>query len=247
MSLIIRKVFMDLKKRLIEQSEIYLFECSPVRDNGIGALNTLAQTPKVNEFVAFLKYYQIPSPYKFTTISGELNLISDLSLKENILLNFNSDSLTSSKNHQFDEILLSIKNPYIAPLLQYFHEGDLKPHEASKEAIKCAQLLRALLSDSHFIFMESPEKDLSYQLFSIFLKALKHHCKDKVVNVFISSPNPELWLNEAHYVIKRNDKFQFVVEKARIKDLMLPFESRSSEFESLNFKIPEPKSKKDAA
>lgn len=238
---------MDLKKRLIEQSEIYLFECSKERSGIDNYQFENTQIPKVNEFVAFLKYFQIPSPYKFTTISGELNLISDLSLKENILMNFNSDSLTSSKNHQFDEIIAGIQNPYIAPLLQYFHEGDLKPNEASKEAIKCAELLRALLSDSHFIFMESPEKDLSYQLFSIFLKALKHHCKDKVVNVFISSPNPELWLNEAHFMIKRNEKFQFVVEKAKIKDPMLPIEKNERPLESLNFKIPEPKSKKDAA
>lgn len=238
---------MDLKKWLLEQSEIYLFECSKEHPKPNAFFHDQPQTAKVNEFVAFLKYFQIPSPYKFTTISGELNLISDLSLKENILMNFNSDSLTSSKNHQFDEIIHQIKNPYIAPLLQYFHEGDLKPHEASKEAIKCAQLLRALLSDSKFIFMESPEKDLSYQLFTIFLKALKHHCKDKVVNVFISSPNPELWLNEAHFVIKRNEKLQFVVEQAKIKDPMLPIDVQPTIPESLNFKIPEQKTKKDAA
>lgn len=243
---------MNLKNRFQERSEIYLFEWPK---NAYGNLPLSVNKdfidhfsgPKVNEFLSFLKYFKIPKPYKFATISTEHNLISGLTLKENVLMNLNSDSLTTAKDHEFEEILAFQKNPHLKEILEQFTKGDFKPSEASHEAIKCAQLLGAMLSDAQFIFMENPEKDLSFKIFSMFLKALKHHCADKNVNVFISSANPELWIPEAQFYIQRDDQLGFTISEMNKKKDLSPLKTNENESPSLNFILPKAPSKKDAA
>lgn len=243
---------MNLKNRFQERSEIYLFEWPK---HAYGNLpNTVNKDfidhfsgPKVNEFISFLKYFKIPKPYKFTTISSDHNLIAGMTLKENILMNLNTDSLTAGKELEFEELIAFKTNPYLKDIIEHFTEAELLPKEASKEAIKSAQLLGAILSDTQFIFMESPEKDLSFKNFSMFLKALKHHCSVKNVNIFISSANPELWTNEAHFFIQRDDQLGFSITEINKKKDLTPIKTTELESPSLNFILPKPPSKKEAA
>lgn len=243
---------MNLKHRLHERSEIYLFEWPKLYYGNLphSVKKDLIDThagPKVHEFLSFLKYFKIPKPYKFATITSENNLINTLTLKENILMKLNCESLTNSKDREFEEIMESFHNPYLPPILELFTEGNLRSEEASKEANKTAQLLSALLSDVQFIFMESPEKDLSFKMFSHFLKAIKFHCHQKNVNIFISSANPELWTDEAQYYIQRDDQLGFSISEISKKKNLAPLKTNDNESPTLNFVLPKPPSKNSAA
>lgn len=243
---------MNLRNRFQERFEIYLFEWPK---NAYGNLPGKVDKgiidhhsgPKVNEFISFLKYFKISKPYKFATISDENNLISDLSLIENVLMNLNNDSLTTTKENEFNEIVAFQKNPHLQEILDHFTEGERRPKEASKEAIKCAQLLSAMLSDVQYIFLESPEKDLSYKMFSIFLKALKFHCIEKNINVFVSSANPELWVNEATFYIQRDTNLGFTISEIGKRSNLAPLKTLENDSPTLNFILPKNPSKKDAA
>ncbi len=223
---------MDLKYRLQNFSEIYLFEWP----KNLGVIEDLYSGPRVNEFISFLKYYKVLAPFRFNAISSDSNLIHALSLKENILMDFSSDSLTSSKDYQFEEILAKHKNPHLKELLTHMNEADLKPNEASAEAIKSAQIIKALISDSQYLFMETPEKDLSYQQFCHFLDAVKFHCQHHQVNIFISSPHPEMWARECQFYIQRNSQFGFEITSVA-KTSFFEDVSKNSEV-TLEFKYP---------
>ncbi len=243
---------MNFRHRFSERSEIYLFEWPKKAYSNLPSSVDREfidhfSGPKVNEFLSFLKYFKIPKPYKFASVSSEKNLIADLTLKENILMNLNCDSLTTTKDNEFNEIITFHKNQFLEELIANFTEADLRPSDASSEAIKCAQLLAAILSDAQFIFLESPEKNLSYKMFTIFIKALKLHCRDNHVNVFISSANPELWIPEAQFYIQRDGQMEFkITEIKKTRDLS-PLQSNDSESTGLNFIMPTKPSKKEAA
>lgn len=184
-----------------EYFEIYLFT-SPDED---------VSSSKLNDFLAFLKFHKVNLPYKFSFVSTKASLIPEMSLNENILIDFTPNSLTESKDVQFQEFLKAQKNHALEALYHKINLPHELPGQSSAQMNKLCSLIKALLYEGQFIFLEEPEIDLDSETLSLFIEALKAHIKDRPINVFIYSKNLPLWMAHSHKLVERAKDFSFKV------------------------------------
>lgn len=170
----------------------------------------------LSEFMAFIKSQKITSPFTFAYVGDETNLMPNLTLNENILMNFSPRSLTTEKENQFEEYLNLKQNYYIKKLYNKLIDKDLIVHAANPEMKKIASLIKALITDSEYIFLENPEKDLSENIRILFTKALNTHLELNEINAFIYSSNEELWKPHCSHSVARNKYFQFHIESITV-------------------------------
>ncbi len=164
------------------------------------------------EFLAFIKSQKISLPFTFSYVGDETNLLPEISLNENIMIDFSTNSLTNEKINQFEEYLNLTQNFYVNKLYEKLTERDVKTSEATPEMKKIASLIKALTRDSEYIFLENPEKDLSENIRILFYKALQTHLENKQINAFIYTQNEEMWLPDCAFTVSRNKYFQFHIE-----------------------------------
>ena len=87
------------------------------------------------------------------------------------------------------------------------------PNQANAQMNKIASLIKALLNEGQFLFLEEPENHLEEETLVLFSDALKSQLEDKEVNIFIYSKNAEFWKPHAHKSISRNLDFSFKIEE----------------------------------
>jgi ABC-type multidrug transport system ATPase subunit len=170
----------------------------------------------LSEFIAFIKSQKITSPFIFSYVGDETNLLPALTLSENILMNFSPQSLTTDKENQFEEFLNHKKNYYIKKLFDKLVERDVLASFATPEMRKLAALIKALSADSEYIFLENPELDLSENIRILFTKALDTYLEQNQINAFIYSSTPELWKSNCSHTVNRNKYFQFQIESITV-------------------------------
>lgn len=186
-----------------ETFEIYLFT-----ENG--AENNFS---KLNEFLSFLKYSRANLPYKFSYVSRGDGLIPELTLNENILMNFSPDSLTAAREFQFQEFLKEQPNRDLEKLYQKIGVPDELPSRADAQMRKISSLIKSLIFEGQFIFLEEPEKDLDEECISLFISSLKDHIARNKQNVFIFSHQLNLWMPHIHQHVKREKDLSFSATK----------------------------------
>ncbi len=171
---------------------------------------------KLGEFISFLKYNKALFPYKFSYVGQGDDLIPDLTLNENIMMNFSPNSLTTDKENQFQDYLKEQPNRYLEELYRKITSpAELTTH-SNAQMKKLASLFKSLIYEGQFIFLEEPEKLLDQEHLDLFKMALKEQIERDKINVFIFSNNQTLW---SHYVDKsvvRKKDYSFIVEKSSV-------------------------------
>jgi hypothetical protein len=184
-----------------ENFEIYLFTYD----------NMDLGPSKLNEFLSFLKFHKVSLPFKFSFVSKEASLIPEMTLSENILIDFSPNSLTESKEVQFQEFL---KDPKHRALEELYHTIAL-PHElpgqSDAQMKKVCSLIKSLLYEGQFVFFEEPEIDLGPETLKLFTAALREHAKNRQMNIFIYSKDLPLWTPQSHKMVERKKDFSFQV------------------------------------
>ena len=227
-----------------ENFEIYLFTYP----------NETTSSSKLNEFLSFLKFHKVALPYKFSFVAREASLIPEMTLDQNILIDFSPDSLTESKEVQFQEFLGTQKNRALQSLYQRIELPHELPEQSNAQMKKACSLIKALLYEGQFIFLEEPEHDLSPEALDLFISALKEHVKDRQMNVFIFSKNLTMWMPHAHKMVQRMKDYSFLTSPVSRNFLWdeererfyAPPELEQS-FDSLKFTTPNRSRKKIAA
>lgn len=184
-----------------ENFEIYLFTYESL---DIGP-------SKLNEFLSFLKFNKVALPFKFSFVSKVASLIPELSLNQNILIDFSPNSLTESKEVQFQDFLKDPKNRALEELYHKISLPDEMPHQSDAQMKKICSLIKSLLYEGQFIFFEEPEIDLEIETLKLFTAALTEHAKQHQMNVFIYSKNLELWTPQSHKIVQRKTDYTFQV------------------------------------
>ena len=168
---------------------------------------------KLNEFISFLKYNRVNLPYKFSYVSRGDCLIPELTLNENILMNFSPNSLTAGREFQFQEFLKDKPNRE----LERLYKKIIIPHElpinSDAQMIKLTSLIKSLIFEGQFIFLEEPEKELDQECIALFISILKEHIARNKQNVFIFSHDLNLWMPHVHQHVKREKDYRFSTEK----------------------------------
>ncbi len=211
---------------------------------------------KLNEFLSFLKFHKVNLPYKFSFVSSTASLIPEMTLNENILIDFTANSLTESKVNQFQEFLQLQNNRALESLYQTIILPNEFPAQSDAQMNKVCSLFKSLLFEGQFIFLEEPEKDLDSETLKIFIAAMKEHFKGRPHNIFIYSQNLPLWMPHAHLLVERTKNFMFAVsqlenisdwEKER-KTFYAPLEVPASRsMAGLSIRTPATKNKKNSA
>lgn len=186
-----------------ENFEIYLFTENGLED----------KFSKLNEFLSYLKYNKVNLPYKFSYVGRGDGLIPELTLNENILMDFSADSLTAAREFQFQEFLKEESNRDLEKLYQKLAYPHELPSHADAQMRKITSLIKSLIFEGQFIFLEEPEKDLEPESISLFISAMKDQIARKKQNVFIFSTHLNLWMPHVHTHVKREKNYSFTTEK----------------------------------
>lgn len=168
---------------------------------------------RLSEFISFLKFNRVNLPYKFSYVSRGDNLIPDLTLNENILMDFSPNSLTASKEMQFQDFLKESHNDSLEKLYQKVVLPNELPANADTQMRKVGSLLKSLVCEGQFIFLEEPERDLDPETVAIFISALKEMISRNKQNVFIFSHDLNLWIPHVSFHVKREADFSFTIQK----------------------------------
>ena len=131
-----------------ENFQIYLFTDSGPENN----------FSKLNEFLSFLKYSRGNLPFKFSYVSRGDGLIPELTLNENILMNFSPNSLTAGREFQFQEFLKEQPNQDLEKLYQKIGVPHELPEQCDAQMRKVSSLIKSLIFEGQFIFLEEPER-----------------------------------------------------------------------------------------
>lgn len=199
-----------------KNSHIYLF--TQVKNSNSSSLN---------EFMAFLKFNRSPIPYKFAFVEATPTLMNELSLNQNITIDFSGSSLTENKEVQFQEFLTERCNQKLKELYKEIEAVAKLQLYVDTKINKVTALIKALLKEADFIFLESPELSLDYKALNLFVSALKHQVQTKHQNIFIYSQDVEFWKIHADHVITRNEQQSFECTKIEEKSNVLTDEITS--------------------
>lgn len=236
---------MMTKVNFEETFEIYLFTENGPENN----------FSKLNEFLSFLKFNKVNLPYKFSYVSRGDGLIPELTLNENILMDFSPNSLTAGREFQFQEFLKEQPNRDLEKLYQKIANPHELPTQADAQMRKVSSLIKSLIFEGQFIFLEEPEKDLNEECISLFINSLKDHIARNKQNVFIFSHHLNLWMPHVHQHVKREIDQSFSANKIsknwawnKEKDLFYaPIKHDVTIKENLLFKIPKKNTGKKSA
>ena len=228
-----------------ENFEIYLFTYPNEEAQG---------TSKLNEFLSFLKFHKVALPYKFSFVAREASLIPEMTLNQNILIDFTPDSLTESKEVQFQDFLGTQGNRALEALYKSIELPHELPDQTNAQMKKACSLMKSLLYEGQFIFLEEPEVGLDSETLNLFINALKEHVKAHQINVFIFSRNLSLWMPHAQKMVQRMKNYSFLISPVSRNFLWdeererfyAPPELEQS-FDSLKLTIPSRTRKKKAA
>ncbi|MDO9183179.1 MAG: hypothetical protein Q7U04_12260 [Bacteriovorax sp.] len=190
---------MMTKVNFEETFEIYLFTDNEQENN----------FSKLNEFLSFLKYNRVNLPYKFSYVGRGDGLIPELTLNENILMDFSPDSLTAAREFQFQEFLKARPNPDLEKLYKKIGVPHELPTHTDAQMRKVSSLIKSLIYEGQFIFLEAPEKDLDEECLALFISSLKDNIERFKQNVFIFSTEINIWMPHVHQHVKREQDYSF--------------------------------------
>ncbi len=213
-----------------------------------------ANSSKLNEFLSFLKFHKASLPYKFSFVAREASLIPEMTLNQNILIDFSPNSLTESKEVQFQEFLSTQESRALEALYKSIELPYELPNQTNTQMKKASSLIKSLLFEGQFIFLEEPEVGLETETLNLFINALKEHVESRRINVFIFSKNLKMWMPHSQKMVQRTKDYSFHVTPIaehspwhEERNLFFALPKKTESPENLKFLIPQNTRKKKAA
>jgi ABC-type lipoprotein export system ATPase subunit len=164
------------------------------------------------EIYLFNEQKNLQSSSKLNDFVSEVaSLIPEMTLNQNILIDFSPNSLTESKEVQFQDFLKIPENKALEELYYTLELPHELPEQSNAQMKKVCSLIKSLLYEGEFIFLEAPETDLAPETLALFINALKERMSSRKINVLISSKTPEVWLSHAHSTIERSPDYSFLI------------------------------------
>mgnify|MGYP003718815807 CR=1 FL=1 len=157
----------------------------------------------LKEFLKFLKFMTKKTTIDFCYSSGKNSLHSNLSIKENFILDAVPKSLIRDGEDNFKQFLETLKNPHLKKLIHKL--GDLKRTTSSLDQgeIKLTTILKSLMSQSEYILLEAPEKEQHYENIELIKKAIQFEVYQRKRRVIIKAQNKDTWLDISGFIISK--------------------------------------------
>ncbi|MCO4755836.1 MAG: hypothetical protein KC478_15250, partial [Bacteriovoracaceae bacterium] len=193
--------------KILHSPEIYLFETKQVNPFSTNVLK---------DFIYYLKYTGKKGLINFS-FSGNLESAhSNLSIKENYILDAVPTSLIKDKEDNFQMTSDNLENIHLKELIKATDCINRLVKDLSCVEKKLVGIVKALLSESEYVFMDAPDKYIDNELLSTVKAALEYESTHNQRTVLISPYKKEKWLDVAtHWVIKDSDN-KYIKQRMRL-------------------------------
>lgn len=188
--------------RKLPSSKIYLFE----KDTNGNTGNTL------KEFIYFLKFSG-KSNINFSYASAQDSLHIDLSIMQNFELDSIPSSFVKDRENNISDFLSQLKNPHLKGLISELGDLDRKVKMLTSREVKLAALIKAILSMSEYIFLETPDSHIESHLLDKVAECIHFEANEKNRIVFVKSARKVLWPDIVTNIISKNHKNQYINSK----------------------------------
>lgn len=158
----------------------------------------------LREFLRFLKISGQKGRAEFTFAGRGESLHRSLSIKENYMLDSIPTSLIKKKEDNFTELAESLANSFLKSLVEATEPLDRKLLALERSEKKLVSVVKALLGQSEFIFLDCPEQDMSPEHLDAIKSALSFEAAENGRKVYIRAANSEVWLDIATHFVCRD-------------------------------------------
>lgn len=189
------------KDNQLNKSDIIFFKSDPKKFS----------SSQLKNFIHFLNSNGVKKPYKFSHIEGEGALIPTLSIRENIHLDSVPNQLSTSKDIHLSKLLEKTGNSFLLEMFNFIPELDQYPEKVNEQVKKLASLIKGMIQEADFLFLEKPERFLDEEHLELFVKAIQYQSLDLGQIVFIHSTDEKFWFKYISKIVTRGDKNEFLV------------------------------------
>ena len=158
----------------------------------------------LKRFLTFLKVKRVPGPIRFAFIDELGPLIPNLSLRENISLDSIPSTVSSDKEFSLEDYLERRGNEPLTKLYNNIKLVEDFPSEVDSQTLKIASLIKGLLQDGQYLFLENPERFLDKENLKLFTEALLLQLKQKKQTLLLKSSSPAIWAPHVTQWIKES-------------------------------------------
>ena len=192
--------------------------CSNLKNTDI-LLLTPRNICQLKDFTNFIYSTDVRRPIKFSFVDGEGQLINKLTLKENIFLESIPTSLAQSKEFQLETYLKKTRNINLIRLFKKVSLLDVYPDKIDDQTRKIVALIKGLLQEADYLFLEHPEKHLSSTNLDLFIKAMEYQNKTLPQIIVIGSANAGMWTPFISKLIRQDEFYQYSLEEVSVNQI----------------------------
>lgn len=204
-------------KRPLEAGDIVLFSDSKAAD----------QHCQLKNFLYFLNSIGAKRPVKFNFIetNAHLDKLEVTKLPQDFLTLGLENGPWEAVEDVYKNKIQYHPNLAIQKYLQSLGHWGVPLGQMSANERKLLVLVRALLQERTYLFLESPEMHLNSNDQAFFYQALAHHKQLKKQVVFIHSKDDQLWSPLANKKVWRASNQEFQIEELSPKAKVSPLQS----------------------
>ncbi|GEM_PF-5817984 len=191
---------------------------------------------QLKDFIHFIKYCGRRGPIRFKHIEEKAELMSNLTLKENLLLDL---GIRDNTNKSISELLHKADHHALAKLMECIDDENTYPAKASTQDKKIISIIKILFHKCDYLFLEKPEKYLDESIQSIFFDALDASKEKFNQTILVTSEQRNLWNSHINKIICKGPNGHF-----RLEDPVRHHDT--SNVTTIDFKKSEHNSKKAA-
>jgi len=181
--------------------QIYLFD---------GISNNTNPSNSLKEFIYYLKYSGKRGMINFAFSSSSENIHLHLSIKDNYILDSVPTSLIIDKEDNFSQRVEGLQNQYLKELVHATHDIERVVSQLDSSTRKLVSIVKALLSDSEFIFLDKPDCEQPIHIVNLIKKAILFEVENYGRKTFLISQKREVWLDISTDIISRNESSEFI-------------------------------------
>ncbi|MBG60533.1 MAG: hypothetical protein CMJ16_08760 [Peredibacter sp.] len=194
----------DLK--VLHSPEIYLFN-SEQRQFGANVLK---------DFLYYIKFTGKKGLINFSFSANEDGLHQNLSIKENYILDAVPSSLIKNSEDNFIHTSENLTNPHLKDLIARTNCIERLVKDLEREERKLVGIVKTILSNSEYIFMDSPDKFISPETLAIIKAALEYESSHNNRKVFLKAATKERWLDIVTHWISKDESGRFTKSKNQL-------------------------------
>lgn len=194
---------------MLDHSDILIFK--KIKEQNFEEPNGL------KKFYGLIKYFKGKGNFKFAFSNGNGSLHKKITIRENLDLEAIPTSISLNTKIKTKDIINSIENEYLQKLIARVCPLERTTSQLNAEELKLASLIKGIISQTEYLFLDSPSKGLSETNLNVVKKCLLFEASIKGRIIIISDEDNAKWMDIANKVITKNNGSYEIVSNRLIE------------------------------